>query len=155
VRGLLRFLLPLILLVAAPLLGVGGRAQASFILPHSLAARPNPGSFLDGTPPADGDAMEASPSMEGDISQELHWLYKDGEPLLISPASAKFGTTSGGDGCSSPSEGPGSQSTSQSPALTTPPPVDAPALKGVLFLETAQRRPPPFPSRLFRPPRLS
>jgi hypothetical protein len=53
----------------------------------------------------------------------------------------------------SASDGPGTHNTGQLPGLAFRPTTDAPALVGVLYLETTLRWPPSFPSRLFRPPR--
>src|SRR5262249_49363061 len=68
---------------------------------------------------------------------------------------ASFNHSSGGAGSQSPPGGPGGGGSSQAPAAASPPRTDAPTLVGVVYLETASCRPPPFPSRLFRPPRLS
>jgi hypothetical protein len=157
VRGPLRFLLPVTLLVAAPLLGVGGRAQAGYLAPTSLADQPRGDSFLAGAPQTEPDDMGAAASTDTGITPNSDPNEnKDERTLLRSlPApGSPFGASSGGAGAPPPSNGPGAQG-GQAPALTARPPADAPALVGALFLEAAQRRPPPFPSRLFRPPRLS
>jgi hypothetical protein len=158
VRGPLRFLLPVTLLVAAPLLGVGGRAQAGYLAPVSVAERPHADSFLDGAPQADSDDMGPAASTNGDFAPDFRSDDNDGQALLTPPAAptlAPFGASSGDAGSPAPSDGAGAQNTGQPPALTAQPPTDAPALVGALFLQTVLRRPPPFPSRLFRPPRLS
>jgi hypothetical protein len=72
------------------------------------------------------------------------------EFVLINPQVAHSG---GASAAPSASDGSGPQNTGQPPRLAYRPPTDAPALVGVLFLEAILRRPPPFPSRLFRPPR--
>lgn len=157
-RTALRFLLPLTVLVAAPLLGGGGRALAGYITLASLSERPNADSF-DGAPYANVDDMGTASAADETVQQtDFH------DPQALHPslfgsqlAELDFGGSwsSGGAGCPSPSGAAGPEYTGQPPALTARPPTDAPALVGVMFLETASRRPPPFPARLFRPPRLS
>ena len=83
-----------------------------------------------------------------------------GQRQLESPAlppwgSASFGLCPNGMGSQPSPDGPGGGGLSQVPATTSRPAAEALARAGVLLLESASRRPPPFPSRLFRPPRLS
>jgi hypothetical protein len=155
----LRSLLLLTLLAAAALLAGGGRARAGYVTPLSLVVRPSAGSFMVGAPQADSDDMGAS-STEEALGQEANAPGDDAPGLLPSPAEwpsagANFGASSGGAGCPSPSDGAGPGNSSQAPALASRPPIEAPALVGVLFLQTTLGQPPPFPSYLFRPPRLS
>ena len=156
-RGALRFLLPVTLLVAAPLLGVGGRAQAGYLTPTSLADRPQAGSFLSGAPQADSDDMGAAASTDMGVTPNSDPNENKDERTLLRSLPApvsQYSASSGGAGAP-PSNGPDTRGGGQPPALTAPPPTEAPDLVGALFLQAAQHRPPPFPSRLFRPPRLS
>lgn len=155
-RTALRFLLPLTVLVAAPLLGLGDRARAGYIAPLSVAHL-NPDSFSAGVSQAGRDEIGASSSTEESVCQEADRhsdIALTLPPLTAWPsAAALLGASSGGMGSPPSPNNPGTASSSQPPALASRPPADVPALVGVLFLETASRMPPPFPSRLFRPPR--
>jgi hypothetical protein len=151
-------LLPLTALAA--LLAVGGNAHAGFVTPGFLVGRPNADSFMNSDPQADPDEMGAASTTDQNSVQEIDLPGADGAAHLESPGlptsgSDLFGVSAGGAGCPSPDDGAGAGNSSQSPALATPPPLNAPVLVGVLYLKTALRMPPPFPSRLFRPPRLS
>ncbi len=137
-------------------MGLGGRARAEYDA-AAFIGRPSAGSFLDGLPQADPDDMGASSWTQVTPSQEVDAPGDNAPALLPQPAAgplaaADYGASSGGMGSPSP-DGAGTGSGGQPPALTSRPQSDAPALVGVLFLETASRMPPPFPSRLFRPPR--
>jgi hypothetical protein len=144
-RDALRALLPLAVLVALPLLG--GRAQAGYVCPQidSLTGGDvssglgETGSAADGFGPADG-------------SQDGHGTVLPQAPAGLPPYAFRPGASSTG-GCSSPSDGPGTGGSGSHLALASPPATDTPDLVDVLFLEAGLRRPPPFASRLFRPPR--
>ncbi len=115
---------------------------------------------MNGAPQADPDDLEAASSTDRGFTREIDLPDADGQALLESPGlpapgSMLFAASSGGAGCQSPVDGAGAGNSSQTLAVASPPPIDAPALVGVLFLKTASRLPPPFPSRFFRPPRLS
>jgi hypothetical protein len=151
-------LLPLTALAA--LLAGGSHAHAGFVTPDSLVGRPNADSFMNSTPEADLDEMGAASTTGQNSVQEIDLPGADRAAHLESPGlppsgSLLFGVFSGGAGCSSPDQGAGAGNSNQAPAAATPPHLNAPVLVGVLFLKTALRMPPPFSSRLFRPPRLS
>jgi hypothetical protein len=159
-RTALRFLLPLVVLAATPWLGVSGFAWAGFVTPVSLAARPQIDSFLDLISQADIGDIGAACSA-GEFVPPSDFESNDLQVFHPSP----FGTrahgldfaalpSSHGADCPSPPADSEPEATSQTPALISHPPHDTKAVVGFLFLETALRRPPPFPSRLFRPPRL-
>ncbi len=155
-RTVQRFRLPSIVLIVAPLLGLGGSARAEYD-PAAFIGRPSVGSFLDGLPQGDPDDMGASAWTQEASFQEVNAPGDNAPALLPQPtagpsAAADYGTSFGGQGSSS-SDDLENGSGGQSPALTTRPPVDVTALIGVLFLQSASHMPPPFPSRLFRPPR--
>ena len=154
---LLRYLLPLALLVAVPLLDGYGRARAGYITPASLVSCPH-SDFTDNSFPAYaedmGPAATASDSGDGIDSR------RDDNRLLPSPSelltgSLNSGLTSTGAGSQTPPDGPGAGGSNQLPCVASQPLADAPLLVGFLFLDRASNRPPTFPSRLFRPPRLS
>jgi hypothetical protein len=153
----LRFLLPLTVLVVAPLLGMGGRAQAGYDAPVSLD-RPSADSFLIAPQLDSNDLGAAAPSDESGL--EPYQPRDDApvrpdSPYLSQSGSPIFGAASPGANAPSPSHTAGAQGGSHTPALASQSSSDAPTLVGVLFLKAASHRPPPFPSRLFRPPRLS
>ena len=161
VRGTFpRSLLPLTVLAAAALLAGGSRAQAGYVTPLSFTDRPSADSFMSGAPQADPNGVGASSSTDQVQVQETDPPRTDDparlESLGLPPSgSVLFGASSGGAGCPSPCDGAGAGNSSPTPAVTPRPPTDAPARIGALFLTTASRMPPPFHSRLFRPPRLS
>jgi hypothetical protein len=151
---LLRFLLPLTLLVAAPLWG-GGRARAGYVTPVSLINCPHAGFFTDGAAPADPDNMEALGASGASGEPQAN------EGRLLSPTempskSLNCGLSPAGAGSQAPpSSGPDAGGPNQLSFAVYRPSSDAPTLVGVLFLQTTVGQPPPFLSRLFRPPRLS
>jgi len=152
-------ILGLIVLLAWPLLGLGGRAQASFSLgqlsreshrpkcslgfefelvlngeEQTEAAHANSPGGMSGETPS---VPEADPAQRGFPQRPLP-----------RPSDLQTGTSSG----PAPSTGPGGGA-----GLSLFPPVPAPVLghdvSGLLFLANERLKPPPFPSRLFRPPR--
>ena len=159
---LLRYLLPLTVLVAAPFLGVGGRVYAGYQVPVSVVVHANADSlFSDLTPQADAEAMESA-SATGDMGGKAEADANDGSslqtlPLTVHPRGLDFAASpsSDGAGCPAPSGGAETETIGQTPFVAPPPRLNAPALVGVLFLQTTVDQTPPFPSRLFRPPRLS
>lgn len=161
-RTSLRYLLPLTVLVAAPLLGAGGRAHAGYQAPASVFVHTNADPlFSDLTPQADVEAMESA-SATGDMGGKAEGDANDGSgvrpsPLACYPRGLDFAASpsSDGAGCPSPSGDTDAETIGQTPLVVPSPRIDAPALVGVLFLQTTVSQPPPFPSRLFRPPRLS
>ncbi|HBI44283.1 MAG TPA: hypothetical protein DDY78_15740 [Planctomycetales bacterium] len=151
-----RILMPLTLLVACPL--AGDVARAGFDTPVSLISRPSADSFGDVVAPqAAFDAMTSAVSaaqMDSEIDLPRQEA-KDFLQLLTSspPANLNLGAASTGVGGQSPPSNAGAAGTSNLPAMASRPQTDAPVLVGVLFLDAVLRRPPPFSSRLFRPPR--
>jgi hypothetical protein len=154
-------ILGLLVLLAWPCLGLGGRAQASFALGGSaLAPERAPGSLglefqlvlnggepaePEGTPSSSVPAEEATPFAPGDSPRApaapVH--------LLPIPGGLSTGTTA---------SGPPSSSAGSAGGLSIILPSNPAALgddpSGRLFLADERFNPPPFPSRLFRPPRL-
>ena len=150
-----RILAPLTLLVAWPL--AGGAARAGFDTPVSLISRPSADLFGDAIAPqaAFDDMTTASSTDQSD--SEADALRQDANSffqLLTASPSANLnpGASTGAGSQSAPSDG-GAGGASNLFALSSRFTTDAPALVGVIFLQTASRMPPPFPSRLFRPPR--
>jgi hypothetical protein len=151
-----RILLPLTLLVAWPL--AGGAARAGFDTPVSLVSRPSAELFGDAIAPqaAFDDTTTASsadtPDSEVDSArQDANSFF---QLFTASPsANLNAGAPSTGAGSQSPPSDGGAAGMSNLFALASRLTTDAPALVGVLFLQTASRMPPPFSSRLFRPPR--
>jgi hypothetical protein len=153
--ALLRFLLPLTLLVAVPLWGGGGRARAGYVTPVYLVSCPQGGFFTDGIAPADPDNMEALGESGASSEPQANdiWFLT---PTEMPSKSLICGLSPAGAGSQAPPpSGPDAGGPNQLPCPVCRPPADTPALVGVLFLQTTLGQPPPFPSRLFRPPRLS
>ncbi len=152
-----RILLPLTWLVAAPLLGWGGYARAGFDTAVALVGRPHADSFT-----GDRGSQAASAEMEsGESNSDVDLHRQDAKDLLqalYAPSSAGvyFGPSStGAGGVPGSSSGSVTGGFNPLPTVASRPATDAPTLAGFLFLQAAARQPPPFPSRLFRPPRLS
>jgi len=153
-------ILGLIVLLAWPCLGLGGRAEASFALGGSaLTPERSPGSpgfelqlVLNGDvadePPlthsAAGMAKETLPLAPGD-SPRAPSAPRD---LLPVPG----GPSTNGASTGTPSAGPGSGATLSFilPLGSLVPGADP---SGLLRLADERLKPPPFASRLFRPPR--
>ena len=158
-RNPLRFLFALTLVVAAPFLGLCSRAQAGYIAPLSLASQPTTNLFTTGVaqPDADDAASAAAPAEPNSDIDRRPDDRKDPQALqyALPPARPDASGFSTGAGSQTVPTNAGTGAASQPPATATRPQTDAPVLVGVLFLETVERRPPLFPSRLFRPPRLS
>ncbi|HVS40493.1 MAG TPA: hypothetical protein VMS17_33355 [Gemmataceae bacterium] len=142
-----RILLPLTVLVAGPLMGWGGFARAGYVAPESQVAAPH----ADGVMNANGAETAAMPAdPRGD----------DGPAQIRSPwgslsALLNAGAPSTGASGQPTPGGPGAGASGPQPSLVSRPQTDPPAVAGVLFLEEVQLRLPPFPSRLFRPPRVA
>lgn len=149
-RSRLRSLLPLTVLVAGPLLGLGGRAQAGYVPQTSLSV----GTHADLFGVADAEETESAAADVALPGDDLPTRFEPpGLPLQESPS---FGLIPSGAGSQpSPGAGSGAAGSGHVFAVAALPAADPPALVGVLFLESSAHRPPPFPSRLFRPPRLS
>ena len=151
-----RILVPLTLLVAWPL--ASGAARAGFDTPVSLVSRPAADIFGDAVAPqtAFDDMTTASSADQSD--SDVDTLHPDANSffqLLASSPSANLnpGASSTGAGSQSPPSDGGAGGASNLFALSSRLTTDAPALVGVIFLQTASRMPPPFSSRLYRPPR--
>jgi hypothetical protein len=151
-----RILMPLTLLVACPL--AGGVARAGYDTPISFVSRPSADSFGDAlAPQAEFDDMTtASSSGQPDSEIDLSRQDANGFFQLLTnspPANLNLGAASTGVGGQSSPGDAGAAGANNFPAVASRPQTDAPILVGVLFLDAVLRRPPPFPSRLFRPPR--
>jgi hypothetical protein len=151
-----RILLPLTFLVAAPLLGWSGRAQAGYVTPVSAVAATHSDSLADGGPQMGMDGMGASSadSNSGDPQLLERQSLKTTAPGSLAFLTT-FGTPSTGAGAPPAPNGPGAGGVNSQTTVAARPQVDPPTLVGVLFLEEVTRRLPPFPSRLFRPPRYA
>jgi len=161
-RGV-KLIVGLIVLLAWPWLGCGGSAQASFSLgQHSRGPERPRCSFgfefelvINGEEQAEAGDSNPSGGMSGEIPS-----VPDSDPLRQSvlpraPIPAHDGPqTSGTSSGPAPPSGPGGGGGS-----CLLPPLGAPLLgregSGLLFLANERLKPPPFPSRLFRPPRRS
>jgi hypothetical protein len=151
-----RILVPLTLLVAWPL--AGGAARAGFDTPVSLISRPSADIFGDAVAPQATFEETTTASSAGKPDSEIDLSRQDANSffqMLTSSPSANLnpGASSTGAGSQSPPGDSGAAGVSNLFALASRLTTDAPALVGVLFLQTASRMPPPFSSRLFRPPR--
>jgi hypothetical protein len=153
-------ILGLIVLLAWPCLGLGGRVEGSFALGNSALAPERPPNSLgyefelvfNGDQPAEAErpcskpctAKETAPLIPGD-SPRTPVPHSD---LLLVPG----GLSHGGTSASSPSSGPSSGT-----GLTFILPVDFGVLGDQqsvrLFLADERFNPPPFAFRFFRPPR--
>jgi hypothetical protein len=152
VRRAVRYLLPLSALLAAPLLGGGGFARAGFVVPTSAINRPHIAFLSNDAPPADLDNTSmAVASEEGRGHVEFQRDGGEEVPPSLRPHPGAAPTSGAGQ---SSSGGPGAGGSYQHPAAADRPQSDPTVVVGFLFLEEGSRRPPPFPSRLFRPPRL-
>jgi hypothetical protein len=156
-RTLLRYLTPLTMLVAAPLLGVGGVARAGYVMPASLVSCTPAGLLADGAGSSDFDDMgSAAEPDQSNPDIDPHYDVRDLQRSLcvLPPIGPDAGASSGGAGSQAPSGNAGAGASGPLAGVTSRPETDPPMLVGALFLKTALRRPPPFPSRLFRPPRV-
>jgi hypothetical protein len=153
VRTALRYLLPLTVLVAAPVLGIGGRAQAGYVSPGSCVS-PTPSTFV--TDAGGLGAVNDLGAATGAGTSPSRVEPLDGSkgrstlPLVLPPAHLGRGASTTGTGSSAPPSNFGPNSLV---AVASRPETDPPLLVGGLFLQAVERRPPPFPARLFRPPR--
>jgi hypothetical protein len=151
-----RILLPLTVLVAAPLLGWGGRAQAGYMTPVSAVATTHSDCLADCAPQTGMDGMSAaSADSDSGDSQLLERQSLKATPPGSLALLTTFGAPSTGAGAPPAPNGPGAGGVNSQTTVAARPQVDPPTLVGVLFLEEATRRLPPFPSRLFRPPRYA
>lgn len=145
-----RILLPLTWLVAAPLMGWGGHARAGFDSSAVLVGRPHADSFTDNGGPQAASA-EVGP---GESSFSIEPRRQDAKVLQALYASSSAGFHFGAGSMGAASSGPSAGGFSPFPSVSSRPRIDGATLAGVLFLQAVARQSPPFPSRLFRPPRL-
>jgi len=152
-----RFLVALTLLISSPMVVGGGCAQAGYVAPVALVRCLHANWGTEGWRGAVlielGSAWTSS-----DFGYEIDLSGNGGSGLAPSP----WRRYSIALHCSFSLPGAGSQGSSgaggsyQAPTLLAfPPHADTAVLVGLHFLEVVWRRPPPFSSRLFRPPRLS
>jgi hypothetical protein len=157
----LKPILGLLVLLAGPCWGVGGRAEASFALGKSALAPERPPAslgfefqlVLNGDKPVE---LEAPCSSTGTIQESIPFAPADPpcrapirhHDMLLLPGGLSNGASSAGSPSSSSSSATG---------LTFILPVGFGVLGGDqsvrLFLADERFNPPPFASRLFRPPR--
>jgi hypothetical protein len=152
-----RFGLALLALVLAPLLGTGSRAQAGYLVIDPAlrttffdTGRSNAGSGMTGA----AEEKEAFPRRVQEPN-DRHWPLAPSCPgcLLRTPDLWWMGigqSGSGAGGVSTLSVTGGSGLHAAVGAKLTLPPLQA---VGWLYIDAVESRPPPFPSRLFRPPR--
>jgi hypothetical protein len=151
-----RILLPLTILVAAPLLGWGGRAQAGYVAPASLLVSTAADYLSNGAPQADLDGMGAAPA-DSEASDSRLLDHQGPVPLpcgSLSLMTTSCAPTTGAGGQPAPN-GPGAGGVNSQTTLASRSQIDPPTLVGILFLDEVLHRLPPFPSRLFRPPRCA
>jgi hypothetical protein len=149
----------LIVLLASSTLGLGGRVQANFALerPTRWPDQANcPLGFelvlvLRGEEPDEAPRVCSTGGMSAETSLEPIADLPQ-RPLLARRLNPADGNLRTGDSGPAPPTGPG-----WGPGMCLLLPPSAPALAGPrstrLFLAAQQFRPPPFASRLFRPPR--
>ena len=152
-------ILGLIVLLAWPCLGWGGRAEANFALGQFSHQPDRPGCafgfefalVLNG-----GDQAEASAAgSPGGTSADTPSVPEADPPLRVfprAPIPAHGDLQTGASSGPAPPTGPGGGA-GLSPLLPPHAPVLGREVSGLLFLANDRLRPPPFPSRLFRPPR--
>jgi hypothetical protein len=138
-----QFGLSLAVLLAWPLLGGGNQTQAAFLIPGNGSTDSSRGmSTLEfGSQPD----YPNTPT-EKRLSEDLAWL------LGVDPLRGS-GLTRAGSGCGSPPSGPslsGSVFVADSSSAVNLSPL---SVARWLYFEDVHYRPPPFASRLFRPPR--
>lgn len=148
VRNAPRFLLTSLTLAAFALLADAACAQAGYVT-LSTGYQSHTDSFLNGSSEADPEWGQPDDLPPDDPLSQLK------SPLRPPWGKVAVVPTSSGMGSQPSPGGSGAGNSSQVLSATSSPPLEAPTLVGVLFLENASHRPPPFPSRLFRPPRLS
>jgi hypothetical protein len=143
-----QLVLALATLLVGPLLGFGGRASANYL----VRTPPGPATVsladLDILPQTGG--WGETGTSETDPARKI-----DPQPTHTLPLGDLWaGLSNSGAGCGSPSSAGGSVGAS-GPAAAVSVPVTLPPLLLVrrLYFEDVCCRPPPFPSRLFRPPR--
>jgi len=133
-------LIGLLVLLAWPCLGLGGSARAAFVITLGADEALVSGASSGGAGEEGGSRDTGTP---GRASLPRH-LVPAGPSFQ--PSSTAGGTTSSGPGA-----GPGG------PGLVGLLIADSPRLQsvgtGILFLSDERFKPPPFASRLFRPPR--
>ncbi len=153
-----KLILGLLVLLAGPAVGLGGRVQASFALGQPAPERPK-GSFgLEFELVLNGEQGEPASSSGAAVREEVpsvpepeapSWPHRPGKPRPVPGDLQPSGTSSG---AGSPSSGAGvAAGSSFLPPLSAQ--VFGAAVSGRLFLANERLKPPPFPSRLFRPPR--
>jgi hypothetical protein len=148
-------ILGLLVLLACPCLGLGGRAQAGFALGGSaLAPERAPGSLglefqlvLNGGEPAEPEGPPTSAPAEEDAP------LPPGDSPRAPAAPVHLLPVPGGTSSGAPSSGAGSGG-GLSVILPSNPEALGGDPTGRLFLADERLHPPPFASRLFRPPRL-
>ena len=152
-----RFGIALLALALAPLAGFGSRAQAGYLV-HDPALR----SAILGNDFADNAADMSGAATGQDQSYPQDQKHPDGNgPQSPSPTTRLtqahhlwMGLGQSGAGAGSvPSPSAGGSALYAAVGLQlAPPPVH---LAGWLYIDKQESRPPPFPSRLFRPPRTA
>jgi hypothetical protein len=150
----------LIVLLAWPWLGLGDSARAGFVL-RQRASSPelaNPSAEFALIVTLDGEEAGASGAPSGGTGGEdgsgdegSPWSASLPRQLLLSWPGVQTGPGAGGTSPSRPASGPGGSGLVGILAPNAPPPgAEGPNL---LFLGDERFKPPPFASRLFRPPR--
>lgn len=142
-----RKLSPAVALAATLLLGWGGQVRAGYIAPMSMVDD-STASELQASPDGAGSALADGTAAPSDGGKVELLPSKGSRTVLLNP-----GTRSSGMGGQPDPDEPGAGGSDAQPTLDSRPQCDPSALVGVLFLEEAPRRPLPFPSRLYRPPR--
>jgi hypothetical protein len=140
----------LLALAVGPLLGFGARAQAGYLVTDP-AARP---AILDSSAGAGATAtkvVEPQQKRNDENRSDAPW---HSDRLLTTHHLWWMGLGQSGTGAGSIPTSSGSSGSALHATVGTRlalPPVQ---LTGWLYIDELQSRPPPFPSRLFRPPRL-
>jgi hypothetical protein len=158
-----KLILSLILLLACPELGPGGRVEGSFALGQSTREPDQPkGSFgfefqlvVNGAPGANTSAGCSPAGIRDDVLPVTEPKHSPppGLPRKLIPAHAGLQTNGASPGAGSSAGQVPAAGSSFLPTMCTY--VVGGEMCGLLFLADERFKPPPFPTRLFRPPRSS
>jgi len=142
----------LIVLLALPLLGLGGSARASFVVGQFGADRAKSSNVpLDAEGAGCGGASSASGHEDRPGDEESPSAKLLSRRLLAAGQGLQTGSSAGGASAPSAPSGPGGSGPVGILTPNAPPPGEEGA--DLLFLGDERFKPPPFSSRLFRPPR--
>jgi hypothetical protein len=149
-----QFVFSLTALVVQPLLGVGARIQASYLVVDPLRHSATLAQMMECSSTSGMAEAENEPKTESDRDLNKRRLPDPTSFVLGSFDLCWTGPSQSGTGCGSPSGFVCVGGSGQYAAISAL--VNLPPLQVVrrLYFKNVHCRPPPFPSRLFRPPRV-